>query len=47
MGRITSVHPSIVSGEVNAASAPPAENLLTSGYLLRGWLSVQTVTVVN
>lgn len=32
---------------VNAASAPIAENLRNSGYLLRGWLSVQKVAEVK
>lgn len=41
------VHPSIGAGEINAASAPTAENLKTSGYLLRGWLSVQKIKEVK
>jgi len=36
-------HPTAASGDVNAASAPTAENLRRSGYLLRGWLSVQKI----
>jgi GDSL-like Lipase/Acylhydrolase family/Domain of unknown function (DUF4091) len=41
------VHPSIGQGAVTAASAPTPENLRTSGYLLRGWLSVQKIAEVK
>ena len=42
------VHPSGGKPDgVNATSAPTAENLRTSGYLLRGWLSVQKVAEVK
>jgi hypothetical protein len=40
-------HPSAASGGANAASAPTAENLRRSGYLLRGWLSVQKLAEVK
>jgi hypothetical protein len=41
------VHPTIGMGEVNATSEPTAENLRSSGYLLRGWLSVQKIAEVK
>jgi len=41
------VHPTASVGEVNAASAPTPENLRTSGYLLRGWLSVRKIAEVK
>lgn len=42
------VHPTAsVGGGVNSASAPTAENLSKSGYLLRGWLSVQKIAEVK
>ena len=37
------VHPTAGVNGVNTTSAPTAENLKNSGYLLRGWLSVQKV----
>jgi len=40
-------HPSAAGGEVNSASEPTAENLRTSGYLLRGWLSVKKLGEVK
>jgi hypothetical protein len=41
------VHPTAQVGEVTAASEPTAENLRSSGYLLRGWLSVQKIAEVK
>jgi lysophospholipase L1-like esterase len=41
------VHPTAGSGDLTAASAPTAENLRNSGYLLRGWLTVQKVAEVH
>ncbi len=41
------VHPTIGAGDVTATSEPTAENLRTSGYLLRGWLSVQKIAEVK
>jgi hypothetical protein len=41
------VHPSVGRGEVNAASAPTAENLRESGYLLLGWLTVRKLAEVR
>jgi len=41
------VHPTIGQGEVKPTSAPTAENLRSSGYLLRGWLSVQKIAEVK
>jgi hypothetical protein len=41
------VHPTAASGTITAASAPTAENLRNSGYLLRGWLSVQKIAEVK
>ena len=41
------VHPTAAVGDVSAASAPTAENLRTSGYLLRGWLSVRKIAEVK
>ena len=40
-------HPSAGSGDVNSAAEPSAENLRTSGYLLRGWLSVKKIGEVK
>jgi lysophospholipase L1-like esterase len=40
-------HPTAAHGDVNSASAPTAENLRQSGYLLRGWLSVQKIAEVK
>jgi lysophospholipase L1-like esterase len=41
------VHPTANQGGANAAAAPTAENLRNSGYLLRGWLSVQKIGEVK
>ena len=41
------VHPTAARGETNPASAPTAENLKNSGYLLRGWLSVRKIAEVK
>jgi lysophospholipase L1-like esterase len=41
------VHPSASAGDVNSGSEPTAENLSKSGYLLRGWLSVQKIKDVK
>jgi lysophospholipase L1-like esterase len=41
------VHPTAGVNGTNATSAPTAENLRNSGYLLRGWLSVQKVAEVK
>jgi len=41
------VHPTSASDGATAASAPTAENLKKSGYLLRGWLSVQKIAEVK
>jgi hypothetical protein len=41
------VHPTAAGGGATAASAPTAENLRNSGYLLRGWLSVQKIAEVK
>jgi lysophospholipase L1-like esterase len=41
------VHPTASQGGATAASAPTAENLSNSGYLLRGWLSVQKIAEVK
>jgi lysophospholipase L1-like esterase len=41
------VHPSAATGGATASSAPTAENLKKSGYLLRGWLSVQKIGEVK
>jgi acyl-CoA thioesterase-1 len=41
------VHPTAAQGKVTAASTPTAENLRSSGYLLRGWLSVQKIAEVK
>ena len=38
------VHPTAANGPADAASAPTAENLRASGYLLRGWLSVKKLS---
>ncbi|MBN2023734.1 MAG: DNRLRE domain-containing protein [Pirellulales bacterium] len=40
-------HPSAGSGQVDSASLPTDENLRTSGYLLRGWLSVKKLVEVK
>lgn len=40
-------HPSAGNGDVNSASEPTEENLRTSGYLLRGWLSVKKLEEVK
>jgi hypothetical protein len=41
------VHPTIGINDTKATSAPTAENLRNSGYLLRGWLSVQKVAEIK
>jgi lysophospholipase L1-like esterase len=41
------VHPTAAAGEITSASAPTEENLKHSGYLLRGWLSVQKIKEVK
>ncbi len=41
------VHPTGDQGGATAHSAPTAENLRNSGYLLRGWLSVKKITEVK
>lgn len=40
-------HPSAGDEKINSASEPTAENLRTSGYLLRGWLSVKKIAEVK
>ncbi len=41
------VHPTAGQGPTSPASEPTAENLRTSGYLLRGWLSVKKIGEVK
>jgi len=41
------VHPTADRGGATAHSAPTAENLRNSGYLLRGWLSVEKIAEVK
>jgi lysophospholipase L1-like esterase len=41
------VHPTAEQGGAKASSAPTAENLRNSGYLLRGWLSVRKIAEVK
>lgn len=41
------VHPTARQGGATPASAPTVENLRNSGYLLRGWLSVQKIAEVK
>jgi hypothetical protein len=41
------VHPTAEQGGVKASSAPTDANLKQSGYLLRGWLSVQKIAEVK
>ncbi len=41
------VHPTTGQGGASSSSAPTAENLRNSGYLLRGWLSVQKIAEVK
>ncbi|MFO0824012.1 MAG: SGNH/GDSL hydrolase family protein [Gemmataceae bacterium] len=41
------VHPTASQGGTTTASAPTAENLRNSGYLLRSWLSVQKIAEVK
>jgi hypothetical protein len=41
------VHPTANQGGASAATAPTAENLRNSGYLLRSWLSVQKIAEVK
>ncbi|HVK10844.1 MAG TPA: SGNH/GDSL hydrolase family protein [Gemmataceae bacterium] len=45
--RKNDVHPSAEVSGVKPGSEPTAENLKTSGYLLRGWLSVRKVGEVK
>ena len=40
-------HPTAEHGGATAASAPTPENLRNSGYLLRGWLSVEKIAEVK
>ena len=40
-------HPSAGDEKINSASEPTADNLRTSGYLLRGWLSVKKIAEVK
>lgn len=40
-------HPTARRGSIKASSAPTAENLRNSGYLLRGWLSVKKIAEVK
>jgi hypothetical protein len=41
------VHPTAGRGGATPTSAPTAENLRDSGYLLRGWLSVRKIAEVR
>jgi hypothetical protein len=41
------VHPTAANGSTTPTSAPTPENLRNSGYLLRGWLSVQRIAEVK
>jgi hypothetical protein len=41
------VHPTVGVNATKTTSAPTAENLRNSGYLLRGWLSVQKIAEVK
>jgi lysophospholipase L1-like esterase len=41
------VHPTADAGGATPASAPTAEHLRNSGYLLRGWLSVKKIAEVK
>src|SRR5262245_44608212 len=41
------VHPTAKVGDVHAASKPTEQNLRSSGYLLRGWLTVKKVAEVK
>ena len=41
------VHPTATRGNVTPSSAPTRENLRESGYLLRGWLSVEKIGEVK
>ena len=41
------VHPTAAQGAATPASAPTADNLRNSGYLLRGWLSLKKVGEVR
>lgn len=40
-------HPSAGNEKVNSSAEPTEENLATSGYLLRGWLSVMKIAEVK
>jgi lysophospholipase L1-like esterase len=46
MGR-GDVHPTAAQGGATPTSAPSADNLRNSGYLLRGWLSVKKIAEVK
>jgi lysophospholipase L1-like esterase len=41
------VHPTAKQGDVTPTSEPTADNLRSSGYLLRGWLSVKKIAEVK
>jgi hypothetical protein len=41
------VHPTVGNAGATPSSAPTAENLANSGYLLRGWLSVRKIAEVK
>lgn len=41
------VHPTAGKGDIKSSSEPTEENLKNSGYLLRGWLSVQKIAEVK
>jgi lysophospholipase L1-like esterase len=41
------VHPSATNGTTTPTSAPTAENLSRSGYLLRCWITVQKLTEIR
>jgi hypothetical protein len=41
------VHPTATQGGATASSEPTEQNLRNSGYLLRGWLSVQKIAEVK
>jgi hypothetical protein len=41
------VHPTHGNDKINSSAAPTEENLKLSGYLLRGWLSVQKIKEVK
>ena len=41
------VHPTATQDDVKASAEPTEANLKESGYLLRGWLSVQKIAEVK